>query len=163
MPSGRIARREIVEHPGAAAVVAIAGDETAVLIRQYRKAVEDTLLEIPAGGLEAGETPEQCARRELAEEAGLRADSFVRLITYVPSPGLLTETITIFLARDLHPQVVSPRDEEEEGLRAERVPLAKIPSLIDTGEIRDGKTLVGLLLALRALGGAAPRESIPGA
>jgi ADP-ribose pyrophosphatase len=151
LPSGRPAHREIVEHPGAAAVVAVADDGTAVLVRQYRKAVEQTLLEIPAGTREPGESAAQCARRELAEEAGLEASSLEPLIEFIPSPGLLTETITIFLARGLRPRAaVLPA--EEEGLRAERVPLARIPALIEAGEIRDGKTLVGLALALRVVG-----------
>jgi len=161
LPSGRIERREIVEHPGAAAIVAITDDGAAVLVRQYRKAVEDTLLEIPAGTLEPGETPAQCARRELAEEAGLRAASLVPLAAFVPSPGLLTETISIFLARGLRAHAV-PRPAEEEELRAERVPLTQIPDLIDAGEIRDGKTLVGLLLVMRALGPAVRGSSPAG-
>ena len=162
LPSGRIERREIVEHPGAAAIVPITDDGAVVLVRQYRKAIEDTLLEIPAGALEPGESPEQCAHRELAEEAGVRADSLVPLVAYVPSPGLLTEMISIFLARGLHPHAV-PTPTEEEGLRVERVPLLKIPSLIDAGQIRDGKTLVGLMLAMRALGRTARGESPAGA
>jgi ADP-ribose pyrophosphatase len=162
LPSGRIERREIVEHPGAAAIVPITDDGAVVLVRQYRKAIEDTLLEIPAGALEPGETPEQCAHRELAEEAGVRADSLVPLVAYVPSPGLLTEMISIFLARGLHLHAV-PTPAEEEGLRVERVPLLKIPSLIDAGQIRDGKTLVGLMLAMRALGRTARGESPAGA
>lgn len=154
LPSGRIVRREIVEHPGAAAIVPVTDDGAVILVRQYRKAIEDTLLEIPAGGLEPGETPEECARRELAEEAGVRADSLVPLVAYVPSPGLLTEIITIFLARGLRAHAV-PAPAEEEGLRVERVSLSKIPELIEAGEIRDGKTLVGLTLAMRVLGQAA--------
>ncbi len=152
LPSGRIGRREIVEHPGAAAIVAVTDDGDVVLVRQYRKTVESTLLEIPAGGLEPGETPLDCAQRELAEEAGLRAASMTPLVTFIPSPGILTETIAIYLARGLSPHVV-PALAEEEGLRVVRVPLARIPALINAGEIRDGKSLVGLLLVLSGRGG----------
>ena len=153
LPSGRVERREIIEHPGAAAVVAVTGDEDVVLVWQYRKAIESDLLEIPAGTLDPGETPLRCAHRELAEETGLRAASMEPLVTYVPSPGILTEAIAIFLASGLS-AVVAPTEPEEEGLRVVRVPLARIPALIDAGEIRDGKSLVGLLLALRRRGDA---------
>lgn len=149
LPSGRIGHREIVEHPGAAAIVAVTDDHQVVLVRQYRKAVESTLLEIPAGTLEPRENPVQCAHRELAEEAGLRAESMTPLVTFIPSPGILTEAITIFLARGLHP-TAGAVDIEEEGLHIVRVPLAQIPALIDAGEIIDAKSLVGLLLATRA-------------
>lgn len=148
LPSGRIGRREIVEHPGAAAIVALADDDEVVLVRQYRKTVESTLLEIPAGKLEPGESPLACAQRELAEETGLRAEVMTPLVTLLPSPGILTEAITIFLARGLSPHA-APAPLDEEGLRVERVPLARILGLIQAGEIRDGKSLVGLLLALR--------------
>ncbi|MGH2406084.1 MAG: NUDIX hydrolase [bacterium] len=147
LPSGRIGRREIIEHPGAAAIVALTDASEVVLVRQYRKTVERTLLEIPAGKLEPGESPLACAQRELAEETGLQADEMTPLVTFVPSPGILTEAITVFLARGLAPHRVSaPVDEE--GLRVERVPLEHIHGLIAAGEILDGKSLVGLLLTL---------------
>lgn len=145
LPSGRIVTREVVEHPGAAAIVVLTDDGHVVMVRQYRKATESVLLEIPAGTLEPGETPLACAHRELAEEAGLRAASMTPLITFHPSPGILTEAITIFMARDLSPRTGS-LDDGEEGLRAERVPLARIPALIEEGEVRDSKSLIGLLL-----------------
>lgn len=145
LPSGRIVTREIVEHPGAAAIVALTDDGHVVMVRQYRKATESVFLEIPAGTLEPGESPLTCARRELAEEAGLRAASMTPLVTFCPSPGILTEAITIFVARDLSPQA-GTLDDGEEGLRAERVPLARIPALIGAGEVRDSKSLIGLLL-----------------
>lgn len=147
LPSGRIGHREIIEHPGAAAIVPLTDAGEVVLVRQYRKTVESTLLEIPAGKLDPGESPLACAQRELAEETGFRADVMTPLVTFVPSPGILTEAITIFVARGLSPhRVTAPVDEE--GLRVERVPLERIRSLIEAGEIRDGKSLVGLLLTL---------------
>lgn len=152
LPSGRIGRREIIEHPGAAAVVALTNDDCVMMVRQYRKTVESTLLEIPAGKLDPGETPVQCAERELAEETGLAADSMSHLATFIPSPGILTEVITIFIAHGLHPHSVAG-DPDEEVLHVERVPLARVAALIDAGEIRDGKSLVGLLLALRLKAG----------
>jgi ADP-ribose pyrophosphatase len=147
LPSGRVAQREVVEHPGAAAVVAVTDQDEVVLVRQYRKAVGRELLEIPAGTLEAGETPLACARRELSEETGLAAGSLAPLVTFVPSPGVLTEEITVFLAQGLRPAAGAARAEEE-GLRVVRVPRERISGLIAAGEIRDAKTLIGLLLLL---------------
>lgn len=149
LPSGRVAQREIVEHPGAAAIVAVTDQDEVVLVRQYRKAVGRELLEIPAGTLESGETPLACARRELVEETGLAAGSLTPLVTFVPSPGVLTEEITIFLARELRPAAGAARSEEE-GLRVVRVPRGRISALMESGEIRDAKTLIGLLLLLRS-------------
>lgn len=150
LPSGRIGRREIIEHPGAAAIVPLTDAGEVVLVRQYRKTVENMLLEIPAGKLEPGEDPLTCAQRELAEETGLRATVMTPMLTFAPSPGILTEAITIFLARGLVPHRLSGPPEEE-GLRVERVPLARLRALIEAGEIRDGKSLVGLLLLLSGL------------
>jgi ADP-ribose pyrophosphatase len=145
LASGRFGHREIVEHPGAAAVVAVADDDHLILVRQHRKAVERVLLEIPAGTLEPGESPLDCAHRELAEETGLRAREMRRLVAFVPSPGILTEEITIFLARGLVP-VPRAIEPEEEGLAVVRVPLDQIPAMIRSGEIRDAKSLIGLML-----------------
>jgi ADP-ribose pyrophosphatase len=145
MPSGRIEWREIVEHPGAAAIVAVSDEDEVVLVRQHRKAIESVLLEIPAGTLDPGETALACAHRELAEETGLAANVMMPLLTFVPSPGLLTEEITIFLARGLRPAVQHVQAEEE-GLEVVRVPLDQIPALVSRGEVRDSKTLIGLML-----------------
>ncbi len=146
LPSGRVVAREIVEHPGAAAVVALTDDGCVIMVRQYRKAVERELLEIPAGGLEPGEAPEACARRELAEETGLTARSLTRLVTFVPSPGIMTELISIFVARGLSP-IHSETPGDEEDLRVVRVPVDQARAMIDSGEICDAKSIIGLLLA----------------
>jgi ADP-ribose pyrophosphatase len=148
LPGGRIERREIVEHPGAAAVVAVTDDHHVVLVRQHRKAVESVLLEIPAGTLEPGELAPACAHRELAEETGLSAGVMTPMVTFVPSPGLLTEEITIFLARDLR-AVPRQVQAEEDGLEVVRVPLDRIPAMIEGGQLRDAKTLIGLMLLIR--------------
>jgi ADP-ribose pyrophosphatase len=145
MPGGGIGYREIVEHPGAAAIVAVTDADEVILVRQHRKAVERHLLEIPAGTLDPGETARACAHRELAEETGLRADVMTPLLTFVPSPGLLTEEIAIFLARGLRP-TTQALQAEEEGLGVVRMPLHEIPALIKSGEICDSKSLIGLML-----------------
>ena len=162
LPSGRLGHWEIIEHPGAAAVVAVTDDDHVILVRQHRKAVEGVLLEIPAGTLEPGETPLRCAHRELAEETGFQAREMRPLVTFVPSPGILTEEITIFLARGLAP-VPRAIEPEEEGLGVVRVPLDQIPAMIRGGEIRDAKSLIGLMLlvwgdALRDPAGHEPAQ-----
>jgi ADP-ribose pyrophosphatase len=146
LQSGRVVTREIIEHRGAAAVIPLTDDGHVIMVRQYRKAAERELLEIPAGGLEVGEDPEVCARRELAEEAGLAAQSLDHLVTFIPSPGIMTELITIFVARDLTPiERAAPGDEED--LRVVRVPVERVHSMIRSGEISDAKSIIGLLLA----------------
>lgn len=147
LPSGRVVAREIVEHRGAAAVVALTDDGYVTMVRQYRKAAERELLEIPAGGLDPGETPEACARRELAEETRMAAATLTPLVTFIPSPGILTERISVFVARGLTPiDSAAPGDEED--LHAVRVRLADVRAMIERGEICDAKSIIGLLLAV---------------
>lgn len=147
LPGGRVSRREIVEHPGAAAVVPITEAGEVVMVRQYRKAVERWQIEIPAGTLEPGETAAACARRELAEEVGLEAADLRPLLVFAPSPGILTEEIALYVARGLTPVDRAPPPDEE-GLERLRVPLREIPAMIRRGEIQDGKSLVALLYLL---------------
>jgi len=146
LPSGRTAVREIVEHRGAVAVVPLLPSGEVVLVRQYRAAAGETLLEIPAGTLEPGEAPEQALQRELAEEIGMRAGRVRRLGAFLPSPGVLTEVIHLYLAEELTPHRA---EAEEEDLEVVRLPLARARALVDRGEIRDAKSIIGLLLAGR--------------
>ncbi|HEY6103131.1 MAG TPA: NUDIX hydrolase [bacterium] len=142
LPSGRTAVREIVEHRGAVAIVPFeAGD--VLLVRQHRAATGGMLLEIPAGTLEPGETVEAAVERELAEEVGLRG-RYERLIAFYPSPGILTEVVHLFLATELEPHRL---DAEEEDLTVVRLPLRDAVAQIASGEIRDAKSIIGLLLA----------------
>jgi 8-oxo-dGTP pyrophosphatase MutT (NUDIX family) len=152
-PDGSIAVREVIGHPGAVAMVA--HDERCLfLVRQPREAVgEEALLELPAGKLDvAGESPLECARRELAEEVGKSAERWRELKRFYVSPGFAEEEITIFLATDL----ADARAESAEEERIEVVPwpLADLDSAI--AECRDAKSLIGLLILrqLRAAGGA---------
>ncbi len=139
-------RRDVIRHPGAVAVVAVV-DGSVVLIRQYRAAVDGDVLEIPAGKLDvAGEEPEQAARRELAEEVGLDAGE-LRLIADVwTAPGFTDERMRIFLATGCVPVDRVPHGAEEEVSEVVLVPLDEVATFIDAGEIRDAKTLAGLLL-----------------
>ena len=149
LPSGRETTREVVEHPGAVAIVPLLPDGRVVLVRQYRHAVGAALLEVPAGTLDQpGESPEEAAARELAEETGYRAARLAPLVTFFPAPGFCTERLTVFLATGLTGGEQGPMEDEE--LTVETVALDAVPDLIARGELRDAKTLVGLLLAREA-------------
>lgn len=146
LPGGRTALREIVEHPHAAAIVPLDGQGNVVMVRQFRKAAEETLLEIPAGLLDPGEEPEAAACRELREETGLEARSLERLAGFYVSPGFCTEVIHVYLGTDLAPNPLPA--EADEALEVVRVPLTEVPGLIASGQIKDSKSLVGLCLLL---------------
>jgi 8-oxo-dGTP pyrophosphatase MutT (NUDIX family) len=143
---GSEVERQVVEHPGSVGVVAY-DDEHVHLVRQPREAVgEDGLLEIPAGTLdEEGESELECARRELAEEVGLAAEHWSELHAIYPSPGFLSEKLTIFEATGLSP--ASGETDETEQIEIVRLPLSDLDAALE--EIEDAKTLIGLLL-LRA-------------
>jgi ADP-ribose pyrophosphatase len=147
---GSTFEREIVRHRGAVAVVALTADGTrAVLVRQYRVAIEDVLLELPAGMRDVDdEAPEETARRELEEEAGLRAVGPLELLTeYVVAVGMTDETLTLYLCRETEPCDSRPQSAEEELMEVVEVALDDVPAMIADGRIRDGKTIIGLLLA----------------
>ncbi len=150
-PDGDRMTRDVVHHRGAVAVVAVDGDDV-VLLRQYRTPVEGELLEIPAGTRDVGgEDPAGTARRELAEEAGLACESLEELGTFFNSPGFCDELSHLFLATGLSPVPREPDGAEEEWMTIERVGLDEAAAMIDRGEIRDAKTIIGLLLARRRL------------
>jgi ADP-ribose pyrophosphatase len=151
-PDGTRFEREIVHHPGAVSVVPVDGDDV-VLVRQYRAAVDAELLEIPAGKRDKpGEDPASVARRELAEEIGMEATDLVLLCRFFNSPGFCDEDSATYLATGLRAGQVDLQGIEEQHMTIERVPLSAVPGLIDAGEIRDAKTIIGLLLARARLG-----------
>jgi len=147
LPSGKKTKREIVEHGGCTAIVALDSEKNVLLVRQYRKAVERMLLEIPAGGIEPGEEPLEGARRELEEETGFSAERWEHLSLFYTSPGFCTEFMHLYLATGLQPAERAADDDEH--IEVVRVPLKKSLELIDSGEICDAKSIAGLLLALR--------------
>ncbi|MBI4199332.1 MAG: NUDIX hydrolase [Chloroflexi bacterium] len=149
LSNGTLASREIVEHPGAVCVVPLDQGKNVLLVRQYRKAAERSLLEVPAGTLEPGEDPVACAHRELEEETGCRAGEMRELVSFYTSPGFCTEVIHAFVARDLTRG--RPLEAEDEELEVVSVPLAEAVSLVRRGEIRDAKSIAALLLALDAV------------
>jgi ADP-ribose pyrophosphatase len=156
-PDGTEFTRDIVRHPGAVAVVAVTDDGDVLLVRQYRGAVDGELLEIPAGTRDVdGEAPEETAHRELLEEVGVHAGRIVRLGTMLNSPGFCDEETHLFLATALEPGDHARDGVEEQHIEVVPVPLADIDRLVASGELIDGQTILGLLLARQALatGGA---------
>jgi ADP-ribose pyrophosphatase len=134
---------EIVEHAGGAAVVALDGDGNVLLVRQARPAVGAALLELPAGLVDAGEQPIDCARRELEEETGYTCDHLEPLARFYSSPGFCTELLHVFAASGLRECATTPDEEEE--LELVRMPLEQAIDLVLNGEISDAKTITGLL------------------
>jgi ADP-ribose diphosphatase len=136
--------REIVEHPGAVAIVAVDADGTVALVRQRREAARKYLLELPAGTLEAGETPLESARRELEEETGLTGGTWRELAAFYTTPGFCRERMHLFAAEDVESGEARPEADEE--LELVRWRVDEVASRL--GEIEDAKTLAGLLLFL---------------
>jgi 8-oxo-dGTP pyrophosphatase MutT (NUDIX family) len=140
--NGREYDLDFVRHPGAAAVVAVDGTGRVCLVRQYRHGVTDFLWEIPAGKLDAGEGPQSCAVRELAEETGVSAGRWTSLGRYFPAPGIFTEVIHLYLARDL--EVGMPKPDADEELEIQWLPLTDAADMVLRGEWNDGKTAMAL-------------------
>jgi len=124
-------------------MVALDEDDNVLLVRQFRKPVERELLEIPAGTLEPDEEPFSCAKRELREEVGCRAEHMEEVGTFYTSPGFCTERIHLYLAMGLIP-APSP-SEEDEAIEVVKVPFAEALAMVKAGEIADAKTIIGLL------------------
>lgn len=147
-PDGSTGVLEMVRHPGAAAVVPFlddpaSADPRVLLIHQFRHAAGGTLWEIPAGTLSGGEPPEACARRELAEEAGVEASALRRLTTIYTTPGFTNETIHLYLASGLVPVALAPEPDEFIAVHDKR--WSEVGRMIRTGKIRDGKSLCALM------------------
>ena len=145
-PNGHTAPREIVVHKGAAAVVPVYDDGTTLLVRQHRVSVDRVTLEIPAGKLDSwDEDPLECAIRELREETGLKAEKMTLLTSVLTTPGFCTEKIGIYLAQGLTQGDMDL--DEDEFLGVVRMPLSEAIDMVMRGDIRDGKTICGLLMA----------------
>ncbi len=136
--------REVVEHQGSVVVLPVLSDGRVLLVRQYRYAVGDFLWELVAGGIEPGESPLQAAQRELREESGYEARRFSRLLTFYPTPGFATEEMYLYLATGLRAGAARP--ESDEALEVRAFTRRELERMIHRGTLRDGKTLVGILL-----------------
>jgi ADP-ribose pyrophosphatase len=144
LPDGSTTIREIVGTPGAVVVVPLTDDRQVRMVRQYRSAIGQFLLELPAGTLEPGEAPEQAAPRELAEETGDRAARWERLSGFYTVPGICDEYLHLFLATGLTPG--QSNREPDEFIEVVTLPLDEALAMVKRGEIRDAKTIIGLLM-----------------
>jgi ADP-ribose pyrophosphatase len=149
LPNGNPANREVVEHPGGVGVVAVDEENNVYLVKQFRYPYKENVLEIPAGKLDKGEGPKKCGERELLEEVGVTAKSFISLGEVYPSPGFADEIIYIFLATGLEKKEQSL--DEDEFLEIIKLPFDKALEMALSGEIKDAKTVIGLLRAKNLL------------
>jgi ADP-ribose pyrophosphatase len=154
-PSGAIKTRDIVEYGEAVAMVAIDRDGQIILERQFRHAAGKELLEIPAGGIDPGETPEQAACREMQEETGYFPKCVERLTSFYSAPGYSTEVLHLFLAKDLADSRLTAEDSDE--ITLVRVTKEEALKLITDGTIRDGKSIAGLLFYFSLREGSSPK------
>lgn len=145
LSNGVESTREIVEHPGAVAVIAITKDNEMVLVRQFRRAAGEVLLEVPAGVPEKGEKGEDAARRELEEETGYHAKKITKVWEDYASPGYSNELIQYYLAQDMN--LMEQKTEEDELIEVDLVETDLCLDLIKTGKIRDNKTVIGVMIA----------------
>jgi ADP-ribose pyrophosphatase len=151
LPNSKLATRDIVRHPGAAVIIPLSDDGELYMVRQYRKAIEKVLLELPAGKLDSGERPEVCAERELKEETGLTAKILNHIISIHTTPGFSDEFIHVFLAAGL--KEGEARADEDEFISCEKVPVQKLINMIIEHEITDAKSIIGIFIADKIIKG----------
>ena len=143
LPNGRIATREVVEHPGGVATLPLNEDGTVTLVRQYRYPFSQVLTEIPAGKLDKGEDPREGILRELHEEIGATVGELIDLGVIYPSPGFCQEILHLYLAKDLTYGQCQP--DEDEFLEVVRMPFDELLEQVMSGEIKDAKTVAAVL------------------
>ena len=151
LPGGRETVREVVEHAACVVIVPVDSNGDILMVRQYRYATGRSLLEAPAGRVEPGESPDDCAQRELQEEVGYAAGSLLSLGGFWMSPGFCTEYMHAYLAQDLAPSRMEPDDDED--ISVERIPLDNAPQLVQRGDIQDAKTIAALSMASAQMAG----------
>jgi ADP-ribose pyrophosphatase len=145
LPDGQIADIDVVAHPGAVTILPLDADLNVLFVQQYRHPAKRQLLELPAGTLEIGENPDQCAAREIREEVGMSANKMVKLTECYMVPGYSSEYMHIYLATGLEPDPL-PGDDDE-FLKVVKIPYAKSLEMIEKGELPDVKSIAALLLA----------------
>ena len=145
LPDGRLARIDLIIHRDAVAIIPIDDNNLVLFIRQYRHATQKLLLELPAGVIEPGESPEMCASREIREETGMQAGYLSKLGGFYLAPGYSTEYLHVFLAKELRPGSLEADDDEI--IQVEKIPFNQAIHLAESAEIEDAKTLAALLLA----------------
>ncbi len=141
-PNDKKVKRSLIIHPGISVMVPVLDTDQLILIKQYRYGSKDLLWEFPAGTINPGETPLQCAKREIEEEIGYKAKSWGKLISCYSSPHFSTEMVHCFVATDLIKTKINPDDDEI--IEAKVFPLKKVKEMIDRGKIHDAKTLLAL-------------------
>ena len=149
LPDGKTATREVIEHPGGVGIIAITPEREVFMVRQYRIAADDVMLEIPAGKLEIGEDPYNAAMRELQEETGYKTSKLIELGEYYATPGYCGEKLIIYMATDL--EFVGQNLDEGEFLNVEKYPLDQLYQMVMDNEIHDCKTAIGILKAIDIL------------
>ena len=159
LPNGKEATREVIRHVGAAAVVPLTDEGDVILVRQYRYPFSQVMLEIPAGKLDIGEDPIDCAKRELIEETGYDAKELVYLGAFYPSVAMLNEVIHLFLAKNM--TLCETNLDEDEFLHVEQRPLGEVVEAVMRGEIPDGKTQTAILKTFYLLNGDVTPDKQP--
>ena len=145
LQNGNRAMREVVEHPGGVGIVAVTKENKVLMVRQYRYPMEVEVLEIPAGKLDKGEDPFECAKRELSEETGYTAGKYVDFGVMYPSPGFCRETLYLYLALDL--KAGEMHLDENELLSVEEIQIDELMEKIMSNELCDAKTIIGIMKA----------------
>lgn len=149
LQDGATSTREIIEHPGGVAVIAVDENGYVPMVTQFRKPYEKMVMELPAGKLDNGEDPLDCGIRELEEETGLKAHNFISLGAVLPSPGYAAEMIYVYLATDLYEGTVHL--DEGEFLSVEKIHIDTLVDMVMNGELQDAKTVIGILKAHKYL------------
>ena len=149
LPDGREVDLEIIRHPGGSCILPLYDNGDVMLIRQFRHAAGGIIWEIPAGRLDEGDTPERCAERELREEGGVTAGRMEKIAEFFTTPGFCTEVLHIFLARDL--KECGQDLEVDEYLETVRMPFGRALNMAHSGEIRDSKTMLAILMAKKLI------------
>ena len=145
LPNGKKSNREIVKHPGAVAVIALTKDKKLILVEQYRKALERSIIEIPAGKIEPGEPPEETALRELEEETGYTTDKLQYIQSFATSPGFADEIIHLYFAENIEKLEQSPSLDEDEFVELMYVSMEEMGELVSSKQVFDAKTAFAYL------------------